>query len=688
MYRNGADIRDANTRCRRDSETPASRTIGRRKVGSFHERTRESSSRGYGRTTMTTSLRYSFTSSPEMEREAEGASGERSDQRSPESVLYEPQHLEYRDELSPEIAPKFPRIESNGLAERVAGRDDGTMAARRIQRPYPSSSTRTSDTAPSNPPTRDSKRNVRSTNDLLDPLEHFNFNFNRELTTKSMIVDDPLDTTDYRDSSLNSELNGDVSKTTDGTYRGRSSAAVALGRRKLFRSTTTAMTCDAPRRSAASRSATFFRLGSEPLSGRNDARIFAEEEEEVTHHNEEKRRINERYETKPVDDHYVLLDKTLSMNDDLAREISSYMDVGQSPTTPIAGRTTALKTISPVATTYGALQHIARPEFADNVRSSLDEFGPPGSVDGRGTRRMRDERKKRRKRSPTWSRDRSIDRSLAAKRIGERLLANWREFQRIFAYLRWVDRKIFLHGEDTSVSSRYEKFTRDNRTFVSPSFSPKTSCATNRGSGSTVTTTTTTTMADRDATRLLLAKKRTRDPLDVGSPPAVGSRKTESKIPRGLIVTPRRSTSSSSSSSSSPAAAKRCRTILRFEDEDEEERATGKDSSILLTEEKRNSEKRGFACPWYLSACAKSHRCWKNDVSSESTPTRSVDLAAVPDRDRRSSDSLQEVTLFILFASFPLIEIVFSIKGNDITGRGSGGDPLTNKSRLFCIFFV
>lgn len=148
-----------------------------------------------------------------------------------------------------------------------------------------------------------------------------------------------------------------------------------------------------------------------------------------------------------------LLENTLSMNDDLVREMNNYLDE-RSPVKVIADHSYINRTTSPLVTICALRtnrvsesvrftipwrsddNHKRVPEFAVDARLPLDKCGPFGSSIHRFVRRQDNELGPYNldvKRPERTSNDRNFD--IAANKVGERLAANWREFRKTFAYL-------------------------------------------------------------------------------------------------------------------------------------------------------------------------------------------------------------------------------------------------------------
>lgn len=186
-----------------------------------------------------------------------------------------------------------------------------------------------------------------------------------------------------------------------------------------------------------------------------------------------------RYGPEKMDDCHVL-DKTLSISDDVAREIEHYLDEQSSTVV----RTTDLSFtigMTPLLVAVDELQskYVMKPaclaslhtsdgygcELSNNVQSSPDESEPLRSslcetveykMYGHNADEMREKK--------SSSDDKNCN--VASERNGRPSAANWGEFRKVLAYLQRFNRKI--RGEDTkcgaTLSSRH-RFAHDNRKF-------------------------------------------------------------------------------------------------------------------------------------------------------------------------------------------------------------------------------
>ncbi|EFN89234.1 hypothetical protein EAI_07741 [Harpegnathos saltator] len=346
------------------------------------------------------------------------------------------------------------------------------------------------------------------------------------------------------------------------------------------------------------------------------------------------RREDDPYGSKKMDDCY-MLDKTLSMNDDLAREIENYLGEEQSSSameTAIAECRTTHEMTPLLDVAVGELQSrcIAptHPMKSQQSGEFSHEFEPLESlvcetVDGydevcavgTATGQKNDER----------------NRDAAGMRNGGPSFASWREFRKIFAYLQRLNRKICGKGVAPLFAKR--RFSCSNRKFryVSMTTSPPQSSSSSSSSVASFHTS-------------LLSPKSTRNRN--GS----AARKTTQNVfanecqakpdesPRRTKRTETNAEGSVTPCSGSSRSTHRCRGILKFEDEDEEAkgkqkqpamaRAVDRTNDPMLPPERQNkSEKHLY--PLNLPVCIKTR--WDSCSSSESTPTSSVDLLAVSD---------------------------------------------------------
>ncbi|XP_024884045.1 uncharacterized protein LOC112462481 isoform X2 [Temnothorax curvispinosus] len=332
---------------------------------------------------------------------------ERSDSshpRSPESVLFEsqPADLQCGDKLSPEIIPKQPRRRSKSFKDDPKI-DDG-IAARMIQQPSPiSSKSRELDLAMCD--FEHGTKYMNNFRNLEDSGER-----KRDDATKPL-VDDPFELTESYFLSLSSLSNEHNNNNANRTTDGRSSKIVD---EMTHRNTSVISRPDLKSQS------------------RDDVRTFANIPGPVKFDEEGSLgvRSNQRkdhYIIETMDDCY-LLDKTLSMNDNLAHQMNSYL-ARQSPTVVVNKLGRDPEELSEV------------PHFMilreNDERGELSGSPVHGSIGG-----PRDNPNKKMK--GTSNGNKRVE--VALERIGERLTANWREFRKIFGHLRRKNRN--TRGEE------------------------------------------------------------------------------------------------------------------------------------------------------------------------------------------------------------------------------------------------
>ncbi|KYN20490.1 hypothetical protein ALC57_07396 [Trachymyrmex cornetzi] len=293
---------------------------------------------------------------------------------SPESVLFESPHVDplCDNKLSPEIVSKqLSRTKLEDLKNDTAIE----IAARMIEQSSPISSKYCK-----------SKLRIydtKCTNDYPNNLE----NCEREqYTIKSIASDQPfhlMENYSFCLSSLSNKVNKNRMANITHDERFSNTSKTEEAYRNISRST-------------------IFRSNLESQSRDDDVCIFANAVPEPVNFDEKRSPSSNQREDHSesifdtTDDCY-LLDKTFSMNDNLMREINSYLDE----------------------------QSDKRSELGLSVRKSVN-----GSDDGL---RSNSDKNKRRASSD----DKKFD--VALEKIGERLIANWREFRKIFAYLRQVN---------------------------------------------------------------------------------------------------------------------------------------------------------------------------------------------------------------------------------------------------------
>lgn len=313
-------------------------------------------------------------------------------QCSPESVLFESPHVDplCGNKLSPEIVSKQSKTKLEGFKND----SEIEIAARMIEQSSPISSKYCK-----------SKLRIYDTNCINDYSNNLE-NCEREQNAIKSIASEPFDLTENYSfclSSLSNETNNN--RMANITYDERSSNTVdEEAYRNISRST-------------------IFRSNLESQS-RDDVCIFANVLEPANFDEKRSPSSNQRedhyniFET--IDDCY-LLDKTFSMNDDLMRDINGYLD--EQSSTMIANKL-GMDRISKPRHFEILCETDERSELGLSVRKSVD-----GSDDG-----LRNNLDNNKRRTIKSSDNKKFD--VALEKIGERLTANWREFRKIFAYLR------------------------------------------------------------------------------------------------------------------------------------------------------------------------------------------------------------------------------------------------------------
>ncbi|XP_012060026.1 PREDICTED: uncharacterized protein LOC105623236 [Atta cephalotes] len=309
-------------------------------------------------------------------------------QYSPESVLFESPHVDplCDNKLSPEIVSK----QSRTKLEDLKNDSKIEIVAQMIEQSSPISSRYCK-----------SKLRIYDTKCTNDYSNNYLENCEREQDTIKSIASEPFDFTEnsFCLSSLNNKIN--KNRMANITHDERSSNTVDKETyRNILRST---------------------KFHSD-LESRDDICVFANVPEPANFDEKRFPSSNQRenhyniFET--MDDCY-LLDKTFSMNDNFMREINSYLDE-QSST--IIGNKLETDRVSE-APHFEIL--CETDELGVSVRKSVNK-----SDDG-----LRNNSGKNKRR--TSSDCKKFD--VALEKISERLTANWREFRKIFAYLRQVN---------------------------------------------------------------------------------------------------------------------------------------------------------------------------------------------------------------------------------------------------------
>lgn len=226
---------------------------------------------------------------------------------------------------------------------------------------------------------------------------------------------------------------------------------------------------------------------------------------------------DDSYEAKKTDDCYVL-DKTLSMSDDLVREMGNYLDQKSSAATDrsFTVETTPLPDVGVDGLQNKCIMESARLaslhssdkydcESSNDVQSSSDKFEPLGSsicgtVDGY-EKICQDNADEMREEKPT-NNDKNCDD--ASENDSIPLVANWCEFRKVFTCLQRLNRKI--RDEDEPLLSKH-RFARDDRRlrYVPITTSPSSSFVSSRAFLSPKKNRKSSALAGRDSARLAFA---------------------------------------------------------------------------------------------------------------------------------------------------------------------------------------
>jgi len=341
-------------------------------------------------------------------------------QRSPESVLFESQHADSLcdNKLSPEIIPKESTTRSESL--KNDSKIDDEIAARIIEQSSPI----LYKDRESELPMYNFKHGTKCTNDFPN-LEDFE---ERKRDATKSIGDPQFDLTEsysFSFSTLSNEPNNNANRTAEVTHDGRSSSNTAICR-NISESVIS-------RSNLESQSLDMCTFANVPgLANFNEKRSF-----EISSNQRE-----DHYVFETMNDCY-LLDKTFSMNDNLTCEINDYLD--EQSSTIIVNKL--------------GMDRVSESLDFEILRETDERCEPAGSSVRRsfggpdhGSRNNLDTKKR-------TSSDKKFD--VAFEKIGERLTANWREFRKIFAYLRRANRR--TRGEDAverdeSLLHRYRRF--------------------------------------------------------------------------------------------------------------------------------------------------------------------------------------------------------------------------------------
>lgn len=499
-------------------------------------------------------------------------------QRSPESVLFEsprPDPL-YDNELSPEIIPKPSRTRSVNL-KNYPEIDDG-IAARMINQSSPISSKGREPELPM----YDFKHDTKSVNDF----SNLGDSEERERNAAKSIVDDPFDLADssFSLSSLSNEANNNANRTADVTHDERSLSNTVD--KAVCRKNISGLVISRPNTPnlefLQSRDDTYTSANVGPPGSAN----FAEKRSSGVRSNQRKN----CYIFKTTDDY--LLDKTISINDNLVHEaMNSYLD--EQSSTIIASKLGRDRVSEfPAHFEIDERRELAR----SSVRRSVD--GPDD-----GSRDNLDKNKRR----TSSSDNKKFD--VALEKIGERLTANWREFRKIFAYLRRTEKR--TRNEDAAERGEFllHRYRRLPYASVSTLSLPASVLSSSSPSPAK--------RYNHDESGRECGKSKWEEAEKSGIP-------LESTTPRiGLM--------------------KHCRrTTLTFEDENEGEAArhrkpaTRADITNPLSKEKKESAERSFPLD-LLTFCDETQH--QDSRIPESTITSDIELS-----DREGcSDSLQKI---------------------------------------------
>jgi len=508
-----------------------------------------------------------------------------SDRQENSELMFESQHanLLHNNELSPEIASKSPRVK---LEVDIYGNDAKMGNNVNVQATERSK-------LESNFSTCDFKLNAGST-DSFPSLENYP---KHDVTT--LIIDNTLD---LRDTLSSRDTSLFLNKTADE----HESAASASGI-KFYQASS---------QSAMSRS----NFKSHLL--RDNASTYINEISRSAN-SDRKPKMNEQFPDERSDqqeetDNCRLVDKTLSMNDDLACEMNNYLDqrtsaiIGHSILRPIAilhGQCLPESTRSARLCKSGN-----QSRSADDVRLLSDEF----QLVGASTCKTVDKHDKLRDNFDKKSRN-ILNDNRRFETIGKRLIMNWREFWRIFARLnKRIENKKDAERDTVPLLSKW--FTDD------PKFSYV--------SISTSSSFHTPPLSQRHANNRNLADcDNTNSQFSFAQSNEQGLEKTEHTIRNSRFI---------ASCNRGSSSAKRCQTILTLENE---YRETERQSSMChanvpfaLSGKKRKSKKSSFPLDQSIS-----NETRQNSHSLESTSTSDLDQFALTD-----CDSLQEVMSWLL----------------------------------------
>lgn len=330
-----------------------------------------------------------------------------SNQHSPESVLYESDSCLCIEKLSPEIILNRSKIRS----QTEIGKDviEDAIEGSSSSQEYRDSNLLMCDF------------NIESRDDFINLEKYYPKGDTRHY------VDDPLDLTDsiYSCSlpSLNNVLNSDANETVDVTHGGQSSAVLEettrqrISQSEKFPSNLESQSCNDSV------------LGSANFCDKHDGRSL----EKNSNQRKNCENISGTMEN-------CSLDKTFSMNDNLMREMNNYLE-GQSSTIANQSNMKMTRKLQEESARFAIFQEIEkRSGFTDDVgRLSSDELAGL-SIDASIEDDDDGSRNNKKRRNGIPNDNNRFD--LILEKIGERLIANWSEFRKRFAYLQRVGRQI------------------------------------------------------------------------------------------------------------------------------------------------------------------------------------------------------------------------------------------------------
>lgn len=539
-------------------------------------------------------------------------------QNSPESMLVESQHMDllYGNKLSPEIVPKSCGI----ISAEICGHDvkiiTDNIGAQKTEQSE----------ANSNLSIRDFKCSAESADHILGLKDYFKHDIIK------LIADDTFDSTDTLSFDL-LFLNNGENKTANVTHNERSTVS-AFGTKFHLLSTSQSMVFDSNVESRSLRDDVSIytneilkpgnpECGKPEMNGQQFLKEMANQDRSQKDH---RRSMND----------CLLIDKTLSMNDEFTREMNNYLNE-QASTTII--RHSTFKTVHPIAILQSQpLSESAqlatcksdkgfRASESDDVRLSLDEFYFLEKSMHESVDKHEQSLNNYDKRSRNILNGNKKRFDIVLKRVSKQLTVNWHEFRKIFARLnKGIDEDDAAKRNGASLLSRYRRFINDRRfpyvsisSTSSPLHTPSSSPKNINGRSSLAD------YNDNANARFLFAQSHEQ-----------GTEKTEFTIRDSKLV--------ASCNCESSSAKHFCTVSTRFESEHEEterqKRSTthAEQLSFPLLERKRKNG-RFSSLPLNQPSCKTR---W-NSCSSESTSTSDFDQLAVIDYD-----SLQEVISLII----------------------------------------